>query len=280
MTAPFVALLGDRAILSVSGAEARVFLNGLVTNDIEKCKSGAPLYAALLTPQGRILYDFIVATSPQGIYLDAAAGEINGLVGRLLMYRLRSKVDIALRSDLGVAALWGEDSAVAAAPGIAAPDPRLARLGWRIIAPRDELRAFAESYPHGDYASHRLALGVPDSADIGSDRTFALDAGFEELHGVSFRKGCYVGQEVTARMKHRATARRRFYIVEADGALPAPGTTIAAAGRDIGTMAMGKDGMGLALVRLDRVAEAVMANAAFTAAGAPVRLKKPEWLAP
>jgi folate-binding protein YgfZ len=174
-----------------------------------------------------------------------------------------------------VAAFWNE-----ARPDIANAvmftDPRLPELGFRAIAPEADLkRAVAEG--GDDYEAHRIALGVPGSPDIRSDQVFALDAGFEELNGVSFRKGCYVGQEVTARMKHRSTARRRFLIVEGDSTITA-GTPLEADGKEIGTVSSAHARSALALVRLDRLADAEHAGVPITAAGKPVRLRKPLWL--
>jgi folate-binding protein YgfZ len=156
-------------------------------------------------------------------------------------------------------------------------DPRLAELGWRSIGPAEELQRTANA-SLSDYHRHRLALGVPDSADLPPDQVFPLDAGFEELNGVSFRKGCYVGQEVTARMKHRGTARRRIVVVEIEGAVPASGTPLEAGGREIGSLAGGMDQRALALVRLDRLAEAEAAGAEIRAGGLPANVRRPAWL--
>jgi folate-binding protein YgfZ len=272
------AMLPGRAVIALFGGGVREFLQGLVTNDVEDCAPRRALYAGLLTPQGKLLFDFLLADAGDGrILIDCAADRAADLIKRLGFYRLRAKVAISPAPELSVAAFWdGDMPEIGTAPVF--PDPRLPRLGFRAIGAAAELaRAVAAQEP-GDYDVHRLSLGVPDSADIGSDRIFALDAGFEELHGVSFRKGCYVGQEVTARMKHRALARRRFFVVEADRAVPAPGTAIEAQAREAGTMATGKNGLGLALMRLDRAAEAEDAKVPFTAAGLPLRLTKPDWL--
>jgi folate-binding protein YgfZ len=147
----------------------------------------------------------------------------------------------------------------------------------RAIAARDVLARALSEVAAGDYLAHRIALGVPDSADLPADSVFALDAGLEELNGVSFKKGCYIGQEVTARMKHRATARRRFVVAEFAGEAPAAGTPLESEGRELGTLASGASGKALALVRLDRVAEAEEKHAPITAGGIAARLQKPEW---
>jgi tRNA-modifying protein YgfZ len=269
-------LLSDRAVLAVAGTEARAFLQGLVTNDVTPSSAGDGMYAALLTPQGKLLFEFfLVETAPERILIDVAENRAADLLKRLTLYRLRAKLTLE-KTDLTVAACWNGDP-----PRdehvVAVRDPRLAELGWRLIGPAALLQAHANG-TLADYHRHRLALGVPDSADLPPDQLFPLDAGFEELNGVSFRKGCYVGQEVTARMKHRGTARRRMVVVETAGDLPAPGTPLEAGGREIGTLAGGRDRRALALVRLDRLAEAEAAAAEIRAGGVPVSVHKPGWL--
>src|SRR5438105_224684 len=271
------AILSDRAIVVVEGTEARNFLQGLITNDIARCSPGNGVYAALLTPQGKILFDFFIIQDGQQFLLDCAAATAASLVKRLGLYRLRAKVQIAPRPDLSVAAVWHEPLPASFQGLIAYSDPRLAALGIRLVGGPQQIEAATASVPRGDYDSFRLSLGIPDSADLPPDQVFALDAALEELDGVSFTKGCYVGQEVTARMKHRATARRRFYRVDGN-ALPPPGTAIEAQGREIGRVASSQNEHGLALVRLDRLAEAEAGHARIEAAGIPVRLSKPDWL--
>jgi folate-binding protein YgfZ len=275
----YASLLTDRAVLALSGAEARDFLQGLITNDMAGCAQGRAIYAALLTPQGKILFDFFVVPEGENRFLmDCAAARAGDLTKRLMLYRLRTKVEIAARPDLGVAAIWGEGAqAQAPAGAVMFADPRHAALGLRLIGGREALAITTGKFTQGDYDAHRLVLGVPDSADLPPDQVFALDAGMEELNGVSFKKGCYVGQEVTARMKHRATARRRFMMAEIAGDLPAPGTSVQAEGRELGTLATGKEGRAVALVRLDRLAEAQEKHAPITVAGLAATLKKPDW---
>jgi len=263
---PRPAILDDRAILSLTGEGVRNFLQGLITNDMGTCAPGRPLYAALLTPQGKLLFEFLVTERDGGFLLDCAAATAADLMKRLAMYRLRAKIDIAKRDDLSVATSW--DGSLAEAPD----DPRLKALGKRGIVPR------SGSDGTESYHAHRLSLGVPDSADLPPDTVFPLDAGLEELHGVSFKKGCYVGQEVTARMKHRGSARRRMLIANVDGKLPPPGTPVVAEGRELGTLATGAGVRALALIRLDRLDDARAAGAPITAAGQRVTLVKPDWL--
>jgi tRNA-modifying protein YgfZ len=269
-------LLSDRAVLAVAGAEARAFLQGLVTNDVTQSSAGDGIYAALLTPQGKLLFEFfLVETAPERILIDIAENRAADLLKRLTLYRLRAKLTLE-KTELAVAACWNGDPP-RDEQVVAVRDPRLAELGWRLIGPAELLQAQVNGSV-ADYHRHRLALGVPDSADLPPDQLFPLDAGFEELNGVSFRKGCYVGQEVTARMKHRGTARRRMVVVETRGDLPPPGTALEASGREIGTLAGGRDGRALALVRLDRLAEAEAAAAEIRAGGVPASVHKPAWL--
>ena len=261
---PQAAHLVDRAVLSVSGPEARSFLQGLITNDIERVKPGTPIYAALLTPQGKTLFDFLVFGQDGALLLDVAASQRDALQRRLTMYRLRAKVDIAARDDLAVVADWSA----------AGSDPRNSRLGSR------EIVAANIADDAGDYLAHRLSLGIPEGADFGQDRMFALDADLDELNAVSFDKGCYVGQELTARMKHRGTARKRLLPIETlDGAaLPDIGSAVMAGGRDIGEVTSVYGARGFALIRLDRLEE--VGDAAMQASDTGVRVVKPSWLFP
>ncbi|HEX5280792.1 MAG TPA: hypothetical protein VFW28_12005 [Micropepsaceae bacterium] len=271
------AILGNRTVIALEGADARDFLQGLITNDIGECAPGRAIYAALLTPQGKILFDFFIAAVNSGYWLDCASSSAGELARRLGFYRLRAKVGITVKSEFAVAAVWRTDDFPAVDGGAVFPDPRLAELGARTIGPRQQIESAVAAMAPDDYDSFRLKLGVPDSNDLPPDQVFALDAGLEELHGVSFTKGCYVGQEVTSRMKHRATARRRFYIAEADG-LPPPGSVIEADGRELGRISSAKGGRGLALVRVDRVAEAENKQERLLAGGRPVALHRPDWL--
>ena|SRR5437763_9784402 len=260
------AVLSDRAVIAVSGAEARTFLQGLITNDINKLAPDAALYAALLTPQGKILFDFLLYERDGTILVDCARVTAEALQKRLSMYRLRAQVEITSRGDLAVIASWNGD-----AKGDWR-DPRLAELGYRSIA------VHAVDEPSLDSCTaHRLDLGVPEGRDFGQDEMFALDADLEELNGVSFDKGCYVGQELTARMKHRGTARKKLLPIEAiTGGLPPPGARVSANGNDLGAITSIYRNRGFALIRLDRLAEA--GDAPLETSGTPVSVKKPSWL--
>lgn len=262
--------LKDRAVIALEGGEARDFLQGLITNDLGRLAPQTGLYAALLTPQGKILFDFLVTEGDGAVLLDCPADRAEALAKRLTMYRLRAKIGIAIRPQLTVyAGLTGRPAERA----VTFPDPRLAMLGPRSIGAAAEMPDFLEG--PATYHAERLALGVPEGADFGSDKIFALDAGLDELHGVAFDKGCYVGQELTARMKHRGTARKRILSVKADGLLPPAGTAITSATLEVGEIISTYGSQGFALVRLDRLDEA---KASLTAGSIAVTLTRPPWL--
>jgi folate-binding protein YgfZ len=262
--------LKDRAVIALEGGEAREFLQGLVTNDLKDLAPATGLYAALLTPQGKILFDFLITEGDGALLLDCAAGRAEALVKRLTMYRLRAKIEIAARPQLCVyAGLTGRPAERA----ITFADPRLGALGPRSIGASAEMPDYLQG--PASYHAERLALGVPEGSDFGSDKIFALDGGLDELHGVAFDKGCYVGQELTARMKHRGTARKRILTVRADSALPPPGTTITSDGHELGEIIAAYGSEGFALMRLDRLDEA---KASLIAATLPVTVVKPAWL--
>ncbi|HEV8681147.1 MAG TPA: folate-binding protein [Stellaceae bacterium] len=262
-------ILEDRGVLAVSGPDRRAFLQGLVSNDVEKVASDRAVYAALLTAQGKYLHDFIMVESGDAIWLDAERARLADLKRRLSIYRLRAKVEIAERPDLAVAAIFGDGAAAALglpdAPGSARPedsgvmlvDPRLAELGARAIGEREPLtRLPFEAAEFAAWDRHRLALGVPDgSRDLVTEKSILLEAGFDELNGVDWQKGCYVGQELTARTKYRGLIKKRLFPVRIEGATPAPGTMVTADGSDAGEMRSSRDATGLALLRLDAIDE-------------------------
>lgn len=254
-----MAHLTDRAVIALSGPEARAFLQGLVTNDVNAVAPGNPVYAALLTPQGKILFDFFVHEADGVLLIDCRKAVREALVKRLGMYRLRAMLEIAPRDNLSVVR-----------DGL--PDPRLPALGSRSIV------TDSPGEP-GDkaYLARRLDLGVPEGDDFGSDRMFALDAGLDELHAVSFDKGCYVGQELTARMKHRGKDRKRLLpVATIDGKpLPARDVPVTGGGSEIGTITSIYGPRGFALLRLDRLEAS---GESLEAAGVPVTVTKPEWL--
>jgi hypothetical protein len=272
MAASFV-FLDDRAVLAVSGPDRRPFLQGLVSNDVDKVGPAAARYAAFLTAQGKYLHDFMMVEAGESIWLDAEAARLGDLKRRLSMYRLRAKASLDERPDLCVAAVFGADAPAALGlsrePGAARPlgsgavfvDPRLASLGARAILPREKARALLTDAglveaEFDRYDRLRLSLGVPDgSRDLVLEKSILLEAGFDELNGVDWQKGCYIGQELTARTKYRGLVKKRLMPVRIEGPTPPPGTVVTTDGREIGEMRSSRDGLGLALLRLEPVRE-------------------------
>jgi folate-binding protein YgfZ len=273
-------LLPDRGVVKVGGEPARSFLNGLVTADIAQMTPQTPRFAALLTPQGKIIVDFIVAQAPDedggGFFFDCPRALAPTLVEKLNFYKLRTKVTVEdLSETLTVMALW--DGTGVSGHGLLYPDPRLSALGSRIILPPDlaetaAMELGATPVAPEAYDAHRIALGVPRGGfDFIYGDTFPHDADMDLLHGVDFRKGCYVGQEVVSRVEHRGSARSRIVpVVFADFAAEA-GTPVMAGDRTVGTMGSASGDSGLAMLRLDRVQDALAAGTALTAGGLPLR---------
>jgi len=289
-------VLEDRGVLTVAGEDRQAFLQGLVSNDVTKVAGPRAIYASLLTAQGRFLHDFFIAERGGAFVLDAEAARLDDLRRRLTLYRLRSKVTLAAAGDLAVIALFGERAlsslGLTDEPGRAQPlgdgvvfvDPRLARLGARAILPRsgiDQLAAMGfTAATSADYDAMRLALGVPDgSRDLPVEQALLLENGFDELHGVDWQKGCYVGQEVTARMKYRALVRKRLTTVRIEGDTPPPGTPVLLDGEEAGEMRTALGGQGLALLKLEMVERADREGRSLTAGGAALTPIKPAWAA-
>jgi tRNA-modifying protein YgfZ len=288
------ALLPDRGVIKVIGDDARKFLHGLVTADILDLTPGTARFCALLTPQGKIIADFFVTEAPQaeggGFFLDIPRALAATLVEKLNLYKLRAKVLIEdLTEILGVLAVWdgGDTSKPAKAnqgttkQGLSYADPRLPALGFRVmIAPHRSVEAGSELgaalVGAEDYEAHRIALGVPRGGlDFAYGDAFPHEADMDQLGGIDFAKGCYVGQEVVSRIEHRGIARTRAVALRYDGATPESGAPITAGERHVGTMGSAARGRGIALIRLDRVAEAE--QTALAAGGIPIRLIKPDW---
>ena len=273
-----IARLPERSTVAVEGPDAHKFLQDLITNDLDLLKSQSAVHAGLLSPQGKVLFEFIVVQTERGFVLDTVRARAKDLVKRLTLYKLRAKIEISDRGDdHDVYAAWGE-GAEQVAQGYA--DPRLAGLGVRIVRPKDA--AIAETEDVAAYEAHRIALGVPEAdKDYVLGDTFPHEACFDILHGVAFDKGCFVGQEVVSRMQHRGTARKRFVIVAADSTLP-PAKTEVTAGEEparavIGAMGSSVGTSGLALVRLDRAAEAMARGQKIMAGDVQVTLRAPSW---
>jgi folate-binding protein YgfZ len=257
------ALLPDRGVVRITGEPARDFLNGLLTADITAVTADRAAYAALLTPQGKMVVDFLLVEAPSagGFLFDCPRDLAGTLVQKLNFYKLRAKVTIEDLSDtLGIVAIWNEGETVDG-PGFA--DPRLPALGRRV--------------PH-DYEAHRIALAVPRGGlDFTYGDAFPHEADMDQLAGVDFAKGCYVGQEVVSRMQHRATARTRVVPLAYEGFAPRPGTPVTAGDKVVGTLGSSAAGRALALLRLDRVADALEAGLPLTAGDVTVTPLKPDW---
>jgi folate-binding protein YgfZ len=269
-------LLDDRAILRLEGPDTRPFLQGLITGNIDRLSPDHPLYAALLTAQGKIIADFILAQAGEAILIDCAATQAIDLAARLKKFRLRAKVTITHEGE-GLAVISSPDP-VHPADGVLASfaDPRLPELGHRSILATGTLSHLAhEREPHATYDRHRIECGVPDSiADLRPETFFPLDCNFEELHGVDFDKGCYVGQELTARMKHRATARKRILPVASATGLPPHGTPLKSGDTELGEMLGSQGPIGLAMLRLDRLGDA---HALTAATGETMKVGRPHY---
>ena len=275
-----IAVLPRRGVVAVGGADAETFLNDLVTADITRAGPGQAVFAALLAPQGKILFDFLIVRDGERFLFDLPRTLAADFVKRLGFYRLRAKVTIDdLSVDTHVLALWGAEG-VRHVDGIAAPDPRLGALGWRVIAPADQppvMHGFAPA-TEADYDAHRIALGVPEGGiDFAFGDSFPHDADMDQLAGVDFGKGCYIGQEVVSRMEHRGTARRRFVMARADGAPLTAGSDVTAGGKPLGVLGSSSGKAALALIRLDRAKDALDAGTPVLAGDATLTLSLPGW---
>jgi len=263
-----VARQASRALIAVGGEDWRGFLQGLLTQDVETIRPGELRFGALLTPQGRLLYDLFIVARPDagqgdGCWLDCAAERRTALIQRLTIYRLRAKVTIAT-DDTSVFAAWGDRP-----PGDGwVADPRLRALGWRGYG----LDAAANA-EQSDYDRHRLALGVPGPADWGEDASYPLEADFDLLGAIDFKKGCFVGQETTSRMKRRGAIKSRMLPLTFDGAAPAAGSEILAGSLRAGEVLSGVEGRAMALVRLDRIE-----GATLTVDGRACEVGRPAWM--
>jgi tRNA-modifying protein YgfZ len=281
-----IALLPDRGVVSVTGADAAKLLQGVITNDMDLITERGALHAGLLSPQGKILFEFFVVPTPDGFLLETARAKAGELGERLKMYRLRADADIRdVSPDYTVAAIWGGAEYTPRGDGPAPlwfADPRLPALGYRELATlRSDWALYtedADSATQDEYHTHRIALGVPEGGkDYAFGDAFPHEALFDQLNGVSFEKGCYVGQEIVSRMQNRGTARRRIVPVVAEVALPASGAAVTAAGVEIGTLGSVAGARGLAPIRLDRAAEFLEKGEALRAGNVPIRIDIPSW---
>ncbi|MGA8316798.1 MAG: folate-binding protein [Bradyrhizobium sp.] len=281
------AFLPDRGVVKVTGETARDFLNGLITTDTARLQPGLGRFGALLTPQGKIIVDFLITEAPSGhgggFLIDCPKVLAQALTDKLSFYRLRAKVGIENLSDsLGVLAVWDGD--VALKPDLTFADPRNTRLGLRILVPAALAQKAAdligaELVDSSAYEAHRIAVGAPRGGlDFIYGDAFPHETNMDRLSGVDFDKGCYVGQEVVSRMQHRGTARTRTVRVLLDGPAPEPGSAITAGDKSVGTMGSAADHHGLALIRIDRASEALEAGAPLTAGGLSIRIAEPDEL--
>ena len=261
------ATLESRALIAIGGPDWRDFLQGLITQDVGTMAHGEARFGALLTPQGRLLYDLFVVPRGEGAWLDVEAEHRDAVIQRLMMYRLRAKVEITA-DDTPVSILFAGQGGDPGAGWVR--DPRLPELGWR---------GYGVSPPAGavlaDEAAReaqKLRLGVPGPADWGSDKTYPIEANFDLLNGIDFRKGCFVGQETTSRMKRRGQIKSRMLPIRFEGPPPAPGSEILAGDLRAGEVLSGRDSGAIALVRLDRAL-----GGGLTVDGRAVTLDQPDW---
>ncbi len=263
----YVAALPARAVLSITGADRVSFLNGLVSNDVALAAPGHAIWSAVLTAQGKYLADFFIFAEPDRLLLDCESGHGAMLLQRLMRYKLRA--DIAMtQTDLVVHVAWNGEP-TAGDHAIAAPDPRLPEAGWRLLT----AAPLATNATIEDWDLHRLALGLPDgSRDMEAEKSILLEAGFDELHGVSWTKGCYMGQELTARTRYRGLIKRRLLPVHAEQTLPPPGTPLLTEGREVGQMRSSRGTLGLATIRIDAVGALDL-----QADGVALRVDVPAW---
>jgi folate-binding protein YgfZ len=280
------ALLPDRGVVKVAGDDARKFLNGLITSDIGKVTPAQAGFGALLTPQGKIIVDFLLEEAEPadggGFFLDCPRALSPALIQRLNFYKLRAKITVEdLSEKLGVLAIWEEPGRTD--HGLCYADPRLPGLGVRCLLPphlasEAATDLGAELVESAVYEAHRIALGIPRGGiDFIYSDAFPHETDMDQLGGVDFDKGCFVGQEVVSRIEHRGTARTRVVPVSYDGFAPEAGTPVSAGSKTLGTLGSTAQGRGLAMLRLDRAAEALAAGQALVAGGIEMRLVKPDW---
>jgi folate-binding protein YgfZ len=276
------ALLTDRGVLRVTGEPARHFLHNLVTANIETLTPGHARYAALLTPQGKILADFFVVEAPAadggGFFIDAPKALVPDLAQKLTFYKLRAKVTIEPLDALSVLAAW--DGIGATEYGLDYRDPRLPALGQRVLLPAEVAQEAAADLgatlaDESAYEAHRIALGVPrGGVDFIYGDVFPHDADLDKLGGVDFKKGCFIGQEVVSRVEHRGSARNRIVPVAFDAHAAEDGSPVMAGEKNVGTMGSSAGNLGLAMLRVDRVADALAAGTPLLAGGIPMKLRE------
>lgn len=295
MNASGYVILEDRGLVTVGGQDRAAFLQGLISNDINKVSPNRAIWAALLTPQGRYLHDFFIAYIQDAYYLDCESARLMDLGQRLSRYKLRSRIDLGIGDGFVVAAAFGDDvldrlglanvagTAKALAGGVIFTDPRFAAVGARAILPKEKAAEALEDcglqrLTADAYDQRRLELALPDSSrDLVVEKSLLLESNFEELNGVDWNKGCYLGQELTARTKYRGLVKKRLMPVEIDGKAPEPGAQILLDGKDAGEMRSAHGARGLALLRIEQAEQALAGGGELRAGKARLRPMKPEW---
>ncbi|MFG1348488.1 YgfZ/GcvT domain-containing protein [Xanthobacter autotrophicus] len=269
-----VVYLTDRVLIRATGPEASKFLHGVITCNVQTMAKGDSRYGALLTPQGKIISDFLFYAEGEDVFLfDVPAERAEDLLKRLTFHRLRAKVTFEKADDFAVAAVFGDAGEVP--DGALYPDPRLAALGQRLVLPLAVAQALSSDA--APYEAHRIALGIPRGGpDFVYGDTFPHEADMDQLGGVDFKKGCYVGQEVVSRMEHRSTPRNRLVEVLFDTPLAA-GQEIMAGDKSVGQVLSVTDGRGIATVRLDRANDAKTDGVPLLAGDVQVELRRPDW---
>jgi len=285
--------LDSRGVVTVAGEDRNAFLQGLISNDINRVAADRAIWAALLTPQGKYLHDFFVATIGSTFFLDCEGDRLMDLGKRLHRYKLRALVELGIGEGLSVYALFGKcaldalglssdpGASRSLGDGLVYTDPRLPAVGARALLPASSAEKLLESFGFSaanvnGYDTLRLELGLSDgSRDLIVEKSTLLESNFDELHGVDWDKGCYMGQELTARTKYRSLVRKRLMPVRIDGPVPASGTLLMAGDKEIGEMRSGLNARGLALIRLERFNEA--GTDWFDAGGTRVFPEKPIW---
>lgn len=289
-------ILEDRGLIALGGEDRRDFLQGLVSNDVAQAGDSRAIWAGFLTPQGKYLHDFFMIEIGGKFHLDCESGDrLMDLGKRLSRFKLRSRIDLGIAPGMAVVALWGDGALEALGlpqeagagksweGGAVFTDPRLAEAGARAFLPRERVSAvleplgFAAATPE-DYDAMRINLGLPDgSKDMVIEKTVLLEANFDRLNGVDWNKGCYMGQELTARTKYRGLVKRRLMPVTIEGEAPPPGTILTHDGKEAGEMRSARNGRGIAMIRLDRLEEAGP-DLTLTADGASITLRQADWM--
>ena len=289
MTEIFHTILDNRGVLKVSGENKFEFLQGLVSNDVTSISADCAIYAAMLTPQGKFLFDFFMYEWKSSILIETEGSRLAQLKKRLNMYKLRAKVDLEdVTASWSVTAIWGSDvltsiglsnnpgSATAWEGGLIAVDPRISSAGARALLPKNHaIQLPGNSVSQSEYDLHRLDLGLPDGGrDMILEKSILLENGFDELNGINWNKGCYIGQELTARTKYRGLIKKRLVPVKVDGAMPPAGTPILLDGKSVGELRSGRDDRALAILRIEHLQKT---DSIFTAENVTVLPKKPNW---